>query len=165
MQPRIEMLSSKQLAGKRLTMSLSENRTMELWKSFMARRREIQHIKGADLYSLQVYPPSYFAHFDPATPFEKWALAEVSSTVDIPADMETFHLPAGLYAVFHHKGAAETATRTFGYIFHSWLPSSPYELDQRPHFEILGEKYRNGDPNSEEEIWIPIRSKGANADQ
>jgi AraC family transcriptional regulator len=30
-------------------------------------------------------------------------------------------------------------------------------LDQRPHVEVMGEKYKNNDPDSEEEIWIPIK--------
>jgi AraC family transcriptional regulator len=34
-----------------------------------------------------------------------------------------------------------------------------FEVDDRPHFEILGIRYRNNDPNSEEEIWIPIIEK------
>ncbi len=41
----------------------------------------------------------------------------------------------------------------------SCLPNSEYELENRPHFEVLGEKYKNNDPNSEEEIWIPIKKK------
>jgi AraC family transcriptional regulator len=72
--------------------------------------------------------------------------------------METFTLKAGLYAVFLHKGAAVTATETFQHIFGIWLPKSEYILDNRPHFEILGEKYKNNDPSSEEEIWIPIKT-------
>jgi AraC family transcriptional regulator len=43
------------------------------------------------------------------------------------------------------------------YIFNTWLPKSGYQLDRRPHFEILGEKYKNNNPDSEEEIWIPIQ--------
>lgn len=27
------------------------------------------------------------------------------------------------------------------------------------HFEILGEKYKNNDPLSEEDIWIPIKRR------
>lgn len=27
-------------------------------------------------------------------------------------------------------------------------------VDDRPHFEVLGGKYQNNSPNSEEEIWI-----------
>jgi AraC family transcriptional regulator len=31
--------------------------------------------------------------------------------------------------------------------------------DDRPHFEILGDKYKNDHPDSEEEIWILCREK------
>jgi AraC family transcriptional regulator len=73
--------------------------------------------------------------------------------------MESFTLKGGLYAVFLHKGAASTGQKTFQYIFEMWLPNSGYLLDNRPHFEILGAKYKNEDPNSEEEVWIPIKQK------
>jgi AraC family transcriptional regulator len=43
--------------------------------------------------------------------------------------------------------------------FSTWLPDSEYRLDVRPHFEVLGEKYKNDDPESEEEIWIPIKKE------
>jgi AraC family transcriptional regulator len=72
--------------------------------------------------------------------------------------METYTLPGGLYAVFFYKGL-NTDTSIFEYIHRTWLPNSNYLLDNRPHFEILGEKYKNADPNSEEEIWIPIKLK------
>jgi AraC family transcriptional regulator len=39
------------------------------------------------------------------------------------------------------------------------LPNLGYTLDDRAHFEVLGEKYKNNDPLSEEEIWIPIKKK------
>ena len=73
--------------------------------------------------------------------------------------MEAFELPGGLYAVFEYKGKASEATDTFEYIFYDWLPKSKYDLDDRPHFEILGEKYKTDDPESEEEIWIPVKLK------
>ena len=48
-------------------------------------------------------------------------------------------------------------SKTFQYIFGTWMPDSGYKWDNRPQFEILGEKYKNNDPSSEEEIWIPIK--------
>jgi AraC family transcriptional regulator len=45
------------------------------------------------------------------------------------------------------------------YIYNEWLPNSPWELDHRPHFERLGAKYKNEDPNSEEDIYIPVRPR------
>ena len=77
---------------------------------------------------------------------------------NVPSEMETFVLPAGLYAVFHYKGLS-TDNSIFQYIFGTWLPGSDYVLDDRPHFEILGDKYKNNDPASEEDIWIPIKPK------
>ena len=159
MEPRIEQLRGKKLAGKRMTMSLAANRTGELWRSLMPRRREITNNIGADLYSLQIYPEKYFEAFDPRREFEKWALVEVRDFSGLPDGLEPFSLPGGLYAVFLHRGPASQGPETFEYIFTNWLPRSQYVLDDRPHFEILGAKYQNEDPDSEEEIWIPVKSK------
>lgn len=163
--PRIELLAEKKLAGKHLRMSLVNNTTGLLWQSFMQRRREILHVIGSDRYSLQLYGPSYFENFNPANEFEKWAAVEVSSFDDLPEGFEAFTLPPGMYAVFNHIGGPASGPQTFQYIFAQWLPSSGYTLDNRPHFELLGAKYDNNDPNSEEEIWIPVKEKNRNADR
>jgi AraC family transcriptional regulator len=158
--PRIEILTEKKLIGNRIMMSLADNKTHELWKSFMPRRKEIKSNLSDDLFSLQVYDNiSYFENFNPGTMFEKWAAAEVSDFEIIPDGMEKFILEGGLYAVFLHIGGASKGNITFQYIFGTWLPASDYILDHRPHFEILGEKYKNNNPDSEEEIWIPIKQK------
>jgi AraC family transcriptional regulator len=157
MEPRIEKLSEKKLVGKRMKMSLDNNKTGELWRSFMPRRREIQNNLTSELISMQVYDQAVdFGNF--SQEFEKWAVIEVSDFESVPDGMETFVLTGGLYAVFLYKGSS-TDTRIFQTIFGEWLPNSSYLLDDRPHFELLGEKYKNADPNSEEEIWIPIKSR------
>ena len=156
----IKTLAEKKLIGKRITMNLANNRTFELWKSFMPRRKEISNSIGTDLYSVQVFDPYVdFAHFNQDTLHEKWAAIEVSDFNSVPEGMEVITLPAGIYAVFIHKGPASAGAHTFKYIFGTWIPHSDYVLDDRPHFEILGEKYKNEDPDSEEEVWIPIRKK------
>ena len=155
-EPRIEILPEKKLIGKRLQMSITDNKTHQLWQSFMPRRGEIQHPVSSDLFAIQVYEPSYFTAFNPNAVFEKWAMLEVSDFGAVPAEMEPFTLLGGLYAVFTLKGHDTTI---FDYIFRTWLPNSDYDLDNRPHFEILGAKYKKDDPNSEEEIWIPIKEK------
>ncbi|HNW52309.1 MAG TPA: GyrI-like domain-containing protein [Prolixibacteraceae bacterium] len=158
MEPRIEKLNEKKLVGKRLIMSLSDNRTGELWRSFMPGRKEISYKLTNDFISMAIYSPTYFEDFKPANLFEKWAAVEVSDFEHVPGDMETFTLTAGLYAVFDYKGSSSD-NRIFQYIFGVWLPNSVYSLDDRPHFEVLGDQYKNADPDSEEEIWIPIRTK------
>jgi AraC family transcriptional regulator len=157
-QPRTEILKEKKLIGQRLNMSLSDNKTGELWGRFMPRRKEIKNSIDNDLYSLQIFNPRYFEQFDPRTIFTKYALIEVTTFEIIPDEMESFILEGGQYAVFSYKGSgADTAI--FEYIFGSWLPASEYMLDNRPHFEILGDKYKNNAPDSEEEIWIPVKLK------
>ena len=160
MLPTFRTLSEKKLVGKRLTMTYAENKTFELWHSFMPLRKQIRNCLTTELYSIQVYDRDFnFGIFDKDHPFDKWAAAEVSDFDAVPEGMETLILKSGLYAVFIHKGAASTGPKTFGYIFGTWLPNSEYLLDNRPHFEILGEKYKNDDPESEEEVWIPVKLK------
>jgi predicted transcriptional regulator YdeE/catechol 2,3-dioxygenase-like lactoylglutathione lyase family enzyme len=156
MNPRIVNIGKKNLVGKKMEMSLAENKTAELWRSFMPMRKLITNSINDDLFSMQIYDSIYFSDFNPEKNFVKWATTEVTSFENIPEIFETFVLPAGLYAVFHHKG---TDTGIFQAIFTEWLPKSGYLLDNRPHFEVLGEKYKNGSPDSEEEIWIPIKQK------
>ena len=103
-------------------------------------------------------PFNLFWEFNPAHTFEKWALVEGKDLTSIPSSFKTFTLPKGLYAVFHYKGL-NTDPSVFQYSYSKWLPISGYVLDNRPHFEVLGNQYRNNDPQSEEDIWIPIKAK------
>lgn len=157
MDVRIENLEAKQLVGMRMRMSFAQNRTAELWRSFMPRRKEISLQVEPVLYSMQNYPEGFFEMFNPVTEFEKWAALEVSEVVAPPEGMENFMLPAGMYVVFLYKGHPAEGAKAFQYILGTWLPASGYMLDNRPHFEKLGEKYRNDSADSEEEIWIPVR--------
>lgn len=157
-QPRIVTLNEKKLIGMHITTSLVNNRTGELWRNFMPLRKHISNSVSTDLFSLSVYDPEYFKAFNPAREFEKWALMEVTDFSNVPSGMETFMLPGGAYAVFVHKGSHEDAS-TFQYIFSTWLPQASYVLDDRPHFELLGPNYKQGSPDSEEEIWVPVKPK------
>jgi len=160
MTPLIQTSSEKKLIGRRLVMSFADYTVSELWKRFAPGRKEIKNALTKNMLSVAVYAPNHFIDFKPTNEFEKWAAVEVSNFDNIPSEMETFVLPAGLYAVFNHKGLS-TDNSVYQYIFGTWLPGSDYILDNRPHFEVLGEKYKNNDPASEEEIWIPIKSKNA----
>ena len=155
--PELKTMPRTLLAGRHLTMSFVHDRTFELWSSFMPLRKNIKDVVGSNLYSVQVFADGYFDNFNPSREFEKWAAVEVPDSGTFVSGMDTLVIPEGLYAVFLHQGPASEGPRTFGYIFQTWLPASGYIADNRPHFEILGEKYRNNDPSSEEEVWIPIR--------
>src|SRR5436309_2283099 len=123
-------------------MSFSKNRTNELWQAFMSQRNKIKNSIGTNLYSVEVYPPQFFARFDPEKEFDKWAAVEVTDFDAVPEGMETVTLSPGVYAVFTHQGTAAEGFKTYRYIFDTWLPASDFLLDDLPHFAIMGEKYR-----------------------
>ncbi len=156
-QPRIQTISEKKLLGKFVTMSLANNKTAELWRGFMPGRNEIKDKLNNELISMEVYKEPLRLG-DLNQEFEKWAAVEVSDIENTPDDLTSFDLKGGLYAVFDYKGL-DTDIQIFIYIFGTWLPNSNYILDNRPHFQVLGEKYKRNDPTSEEEIWIPIKMK------
>lgn len=157
MNPQIKTFPATRFIGKNLKFTYADYRAFELWSGFMPRRREIQNAIGVELYSIQVNPVGF--SFGRNEYFSKWAAVAVTTFEFIPDGMETLEIQEGLYAVFHYKGNQSGAAAFFNMIFSEWLPNSEYQLDYRPHFEILGEKYKNGDPDSEEDIWIPIKKR------
>lgn len=157
---RIENIEKKYLVGKSKKMSLPNNKTSELWKSFMEKKDLVKNRIDSNYISMQVYDYSKSSEiFSTNVEFEKWAVVEVSTLDEISEEMKSYELQGGLYAVFLHRGTPSTFRETFNNIFEEWFPNSVYELDEREHFELLGEKYKNNDPTSEEEIYLPIRKR------
>ena len=159
-EPNIIEFPKTRLIGARVRTSFLNDRTSELWRGFRGVRPTISGRIGSDSYSVKVYDGSYsFSSFDPSVEFEKWAAVAVGDDADVPEGLESLIITAGKYVEFIHAGPATAAPRTFGYIFGQWLPASPYELDLRPHFEILPEGYDPFDDNATERVLIPIRTQ------
>jgi AraC family transcriptional regulator len=156
-EPSIKIIPPARIAGMHLTMSLVNERNIELWQKFMPRKKEITQDPHPDFYSLRVYPPGY--HFDekfsPAATFEKWAGIAVSENFEPTNGLDSLLITGGLYAQFRYKGLS-TDMSIFDYIYGTWLPQSGFKTDHRPHFEVMGKLYKNNDPNSEEDIFVPI---------
>jgi AraC family transcriptional regulator len=159
MQPRFETIDAKVIAGQRLNMSFSENKTGALWQSFMPRRAKIKNPVNSFFYSLEVYPSGFFDDFKPTNEFEKWAGVEVKDDAEQPGGIELLTIPAGQYAVFTHRGPASAGPKTYQYIYGVWLPNSDYIIDDRPHFALMDEKYKHEEPDSEEDIYIPVKPR------
>ena len=159
MEPKIVTLRERKLVGMCITTTISFDDTKKMWSEFVSRQDEIENKTARDYYSIQVYPEGLkLKDFKEDTEFERWAAVEVNSLDDIPSGMKPKTLAGGLYATFTHKGPVKTFVKTSNYIYGTWLPQSGYELDQRAHFEKLGKKYYGPDhPDSEEEIFVPIR--------
>lgn len=159
MKPKIQDIEEIRLMGMHLNHSLSNNKTIVLWQKFMPRKKEIKIVKNNWHYAIQQYSTDLkMKEFTVNTKFEIWAAAEVYDFENIPDEMESYIIPKGKYAVFIHKGDAGKFSKTMDFIMKTWLPDSRYELDKRPNFQIMKEKYLGeNNQNSEEEIWIPIK--------
>ncbi len=155
MNPEIVNCKEKKLVGLRRVVSMTVYDAAPLWQEFMPHLSRILGRTDSSTVSLSKYPRGYFENFDPGTEFEKWAAVEVSGIGELPEGLESLTVSSGEYAVFHYIGSSSDRS-IFERIYCTWLPNSIYRLDNRPHFEILGEKYKNAATDSEENIYIPV---------
>jgi len=154
MNPTLVNISKKKVVGMRSTMHRQDYQNIvALWKSFMPNRKDIQSVINEEFIAMQVYGD--FNSFE--KPFDIWACVEVSGDNSISEQMESYTIPNGEYAVFLQKGM--DASHTYQRIMTEWLPTSCYEIDDRPHFQVMGEKYKNGSPDSEEDFYVPVKLK------
>ncbi|MCT4562401.1 MAG: GyrI-like domain-containing protein [Crocinitomicaceae bacterium] len=144
------------ILGMNTELSLAKNTTSDLWRSFRS-YAAYQQWNIDEYLDINIYPENYFDSFSPENKFIKWAGIS-ANLVPRSTDLSTLKIPPGKYAKFHYRGLSNDPA-VFQYIFQEWLPSSKFKLDNRPHFMILGPKYKNNDPQSEEDIYIPIRKK------
>ena len=152
MSPQILTIKSKTVVGMKSAMHHNEfGNIVALWKRFMPKQNAISNRLNAEFIALQIYDD--FNAME--KPFAIWACVEVSSFNAIPDGMASFRILEGDYAVFLHKGM--DASKTYLQIMTEWLPNSDYEIDERPHFQVMGEAYKNGSPDSEEDFYVPIR--------
>lgn len=152
--PEIITFKSLHLVGINLTMSLSGDKTRNLFSKFMPVISRIYENPPL-VYDVKVYPPSFFSPFDPLKSYTKWALVEKNTGKSYPSEFENFSLPDGLYALFQNlRTMGDPAI--FNHIFTAWLPNSKYTLDERPHFDVM--MYDNDRTILSEKIYIPIKT-------
>lgn len=161
-EPEIITVEEKKCIGTYVNTSLKNDITPQAWQQFMPRQDEVKNRKdNFTFHAIQLFEnPDTFKTFDPTIKFENWATVEVSQVDEIPAGMSEITVPNGLYAKFRYKGSVKEFPKAMSYIFGTWLPKVNYTLDHRPHFAVMGKDYLGPDnPNSEEDIYIPIKEK------
>lgn len=160
MQLKIILINEIKLIGIKTRMSFANDQTVKLWQTFGPRINDIPNRKSPDLFSVEIYnDKNFFVNFDLQKEYEKWAAVEVEDFKELPDDMKSLTIPQGLYAVFQYNGKPSEAMPVFQYIYGEWLPNSEYEMDNRPYFALMGEKYKGEHEDSEEEFWVPIIKK------
>ncbi|ARI77836.1 GyrI-like domain-containing protein [Halobacillus mangrovi] len=160
MTPELIQLKTKKLIGKSMQMSLNDDHTVELWRSFMPKLKTIKDRIDDNLYNMKVFEEKLDpARFTPDTLFHKWAAVEVREFDEKQNELEPIILNGGLYAMFYHHGPASEFHKTLQSFYEEWLPASDYLIDEREHFERFTKEYDPLDPNAVEEVWIPVKKK------
>jgi AraC family transcriptional regulator len=156
--PEIITLKPFTLVGMHMTCTLETMSSPVLWQQFMPKRKHIPWVLNNHHYSVHLYGTAiYNESFSAATTFEKWVACAVTQVDALPEGMAVLPMAGGRYAKFTHRGVHDTFKNTMQMIFTEWLPKGPYRLADRPHFEVMTEKYLGmSNPDSEEYIYIPI---------
>ncbi|MDD3535107.1 MAG: GyrI-like domain-containing protein [Candidatus Cloacimonetes bacterium] len=136
-----------------MSSSDSENYA-QLFTDFVARMSEIENRVSDDIYGLS-FPGK---DFDAKTMEGSNYLVgmAVSDATQIPKGMILRETPGGNFAIFEHKGLAQTLGETYGYIFGKWIFSSGMKPTGYEMFEVYGKDYAPDNPDSIIEIWVPV---------
>jgi AraC family transcriptional regulator len=139
----------------------SENAIAKLWGRFGKRIPEVGSQLGWRSFGLMLQNPDN----PPGTPFEYTAAVQVYQDGDIPEGMTRIEVPAARYIVLTHRGHLDGIGEAFKHFWGHWLPNSPYEYDGgtrtgKYEFEFYDQRYTQpDDPNSEIDLYFPIRDK------
>lgn len=154
MTPQVIQNSEMNVVGISIVMKQHETHKIRaIWQQFSPRKNEITNLLNNTSIAMQIF--SVNENGEPEDSFNMWACVEVSELSEIPNGMEGFTIPKGEYLKVLHKGM--NAGDTYQKIMSDWLPNSGYVIDDRPHFQVMGEKYKNGSPDSEEDFFLPIK--------
>ncbi len=151
--PEIVTLEPKTMAAMPILDARNIQEVVAIWKKFVPLAMQLPNRIGSDFYAPRKLASSNIA---PSTT-QHWAAVLVSSFNGLPPELEQLTIEGGTYAVFVHKGITKNFMESIEKVYAEWLPQSGYQLGQRLHFDRMGEKYLGPEnPQSEEEIWIPI---------
>jgi predicted transcriptional regulator YdeE len=140
----------------------SENSIAQLWGKFAKRTGEIKNELGSRSFGLMLPNPEN----PPGEPFRYTASVQIIKEGDIPEGMVQIEVPTARYIVLTLRGVLDEITAGFRYFWGEWLPNSAYEYDGgeqtgKYEYEFYDQRYtRPEDPNSEIDLYFPIRRRG-----
>lgn len=88
--------------------------------------------------------------------FEYVAGFEVKDVSKVPEGMIVVDVPAARYAVFVHKGAADTLGETYHQIYEEWFPKSSFKPKGGYDMEVYDEDFKFFAPDSIMYIYEPV---------
>jgi AraC family transcriptional regulator len=156
MEPKIITKPAFTMVGIRYFGKNEHGEIPELWEVFNQRMTELKGLPnetGEAAIGLCITPED-----DPTDgSFEYTAGLIVHKGEDVPDGFVVRHVPEHTYAVFAHKGDLPSLSKTYEYIYETWLPQSGYELAAKLDFEYYNEDFKDFAPDSVFYIYIPIK--------
>ena len=157
MQPRIVSFPGVTVVG---AVYIGNNQAGEIhtmWDALGPRWAEFEHPSGV-AYGVCRTLTAAEAADAPEGAFAYLAGAEQRRPDHVPAGMQVWQVPAGLYAVF--GCTLPTISEAYRYGFETWLPASEaYTHRPAPDFELYPPTFDPAGGNQEMEIYIPIQPK------
>lgn len=156
--PEFVMLEETKVVGLRGTTSLSDNRLPGLWEEFLRFHKDLFVAAGAGYGICETQRTAYTKDGDVS--FSYMVGSPVYDFDDLPSSspLEQKVLQTGRYAVFTYRGTLANLSKTYQYIFGTWLQTTKAELDNREDFEVYKrEALSFDDTNNEVKIYIPVK--------
>lgn len=155
MEPRIVEKGSFKLVGMIYHGQNKSNEIGQLWTEFDRLLDQIPYRQNKDSYYGLCFG---MEKGNPA--FSYLAALPVDRFDEVPLDMVAKTVPAQTYAVFTHRGPTSKILETYDYGYGTWLPASEYEPAASFDFEFYDDRFTGpDDPNSQIDIYIPIKRK------
>ena len=152
MEPKIKELEGFKIVGLRYFGDNKKQEIGQLWGEFNRKCDKIKHIKeNAPAIGLCIMLPGEMEKF------EYVAGMMVDSTDDINPEFVAREVPPSKYAVFTHKGLLFNLGETYNYIFTEWVKNCGYEINTMLNFEWYDDRFKDNDPASEFDIYVPIK--------
>lgn len=102
-----------------------------------------------------VFPRRFFTVSPSSCFFRYFAGLVFSKRVEDSGDIRILDIPGGRRASYWHVGPHSGISAAFQKLYGDWLPTSGYELDDRPELEI----YRNDAPPDGliADLFVPVK--------
>ena len=123
-----------------------------LWGDLMKRSGEIKNkSRVMESYGLM-------GMMDKEGNFEYIACLPVDKVAELPEGMVSRKIDDTKYLVFTHVGDAEKMKKTYDFVYNKYCPDCGKEVRYDTyHFELYDERFKNFAPDSEFDIYVPIK--------
>lgn len=158
MQAKIVSLPKMYVVGMQCTTSVNNDKIEQLWKDFCPVMDTINNRKGSHYLGMgSSTEPGWKDNWSNDYEFNYMACVEVDENTIPPKNMVLKEISACRYAVFTHKGDVRNLGNTIEYIYGEWLRNCNHELIEHEDFVWYDERFKDNDPNSEVDVYIPIK--------